>query len=100
MKNTLIALLTIILLAVSSVAFAAEYSLCYAMEYDNILLASLLLFATAKDGDLSEVKRWLGEGADVNGNDEDDKAALMLAAENGKIEVVQLLLGKGGGFES
>ena len=79
MKNTFVALLTIILLAVSPVAFAAECPLCKAVG----------------NGNLSEVKRLLDNGADVNYENKHGLAVLDLAAFNGYSEVVKLLLDNG-----
>ncbi len=79
MKNTLIALLTIVLLAVSPVAFAKECPLCVAAENGNLL----------------KVKMLLENGANVNDGEEYDMTALMLTAANGHIEVVKLLLENG-----
>ncbi len=80
MKNTFITLITIILLAVSPVAFAAdECPLCYA----------------AGTGNLSEVKRLLDKGADVNTGNQYGTKALMWAAANGEREITKLLLYNG-----
>ncbi len=78
MKNTLIALLTIVLLAVSPVTVAAECPLCDA----------------AKNGDLSEVKRLLDNGADVRTR-VSYWTPLIEAAREGHSEVAKLLLDNG-----
>ncbi len=78
MKNTIVALITI-LLAVSPVAFAAECPLCDA----------------AKKGNLSEVKRLLDNGAEVNYENKNGLTVLDLAAFNGYSKVVKLLLDNG-----
>ncbi len=80
MKNTIIALITIILLAVSSVAFAKECPICDA----------------AFIGNLSEVKKLLNEGADVNAtNNDNDWTALIGAALEGHSEITKVLLDNG-----
>ncbi len=80
MKNTFITLLTIILLAVSPITFAAEECpLCEA----------------AKNNDVSEVKRLLDNGADVDNMNKGGGVALMHAAQKGHNEIVKLLLGNG-----
>ncbi len=63
MKNTF-ALFSLMLLAVSSVVIDAGFSL------GDILLASSLLIAAAKKGDLSEIKKLIDGGDDVNCEDE------------------------------
>ncbi len=65
MKNTLITLLTIILLAVLSAAFAFGCPLCVA----------------AADGNVSEVERLLDNGADVNDEGKYGFTALIMGVE-------------------
>ena len=86
MKNTLITLFTIILLAISSVALAAEFSL------GDILLATFPLLVAVRDDKVSEIKRLLDEGADVNDEEKGGLTALILAAFKGRGEIVKLLL--------
>ncbi len=95
MKNIVITLFFVILLAAAPVAFAAECPLCYAIEYDNILLAFLPLFVAAREGNLSEVKRLLDGGVNVNERDEKGVTALLGAAAKGQYEVAKFLLKKG-----
>ncbi len=76
MKNTFIALCSLILLAVSLAACSAECPLCDAAE----------------DGNLSEVKRLLDEGANVNDKNEDGLMAFNLAKELGHGKVAKVLL--------
>ena len=46
-------------------------------------------------GELAEVEKSLANGADVNSADEEGYSALHAAAENGYLDVVKLLVGKG-----
>ncbi len=79
MKKTIVALFPLILLAVSPVAFAAECPLCDA----------------AYDGNLSEVKILIDNGANVNATNENGWTSLIIASEYGQSEVAKLLLGNG-----
>ncbi len=79
MKNTLIALLTIILLAVSPVAFAAGCSLC----------------EPVKKGNLPAIKRLLDKNAKVNAKDLNGYTPLMWAARTSKNDILNLLLSHG-----
>ncbi len=79
MKNKFIALFSLILLAVSPIAFAAECPLCDA----------------AYDGNLSEVKILIDNGANVNATNENGWTSLIIASEYGQSEVAKLLLGNG-----
>ncbi len=79
MKNIFIALVSIILLAVYSVAIAAECPLCDA----------------AYDGNLSEVERLLDNEADANAMDEFGGTPLILAAWSAQSKVAKLLLDNG-----
>ncbi len=79
MKNTLIALLTIILLAVSPVAFAAGCSLC----------------EPVKKGNLPAIKRLLDKNAKVNAKDLNGYTPLMWAARASKNDILNLLLSRG-----
>ncbi len=93
MKKALIALLTIVLLAVSSVAFAAELSFgdIWAVSFAAILP----LIVAAGDGNLSEVKRLLDNGANANDKDENGVTAIINAVWKGQNEVVKVLLEHG-----
>ena len=51
-----------------------------------------LLVRAAEAGDAQLVARLLGEGRDVNEADENGWPALVLASQNGHVEVVRLLL--------
>ncbi len=84
MKKTFITLFVIVL-AASSVAIAAEVSL------GDILLAALPLFVAVKKGNLSEIKRLLDDGVDVNAPNEDGITVLMVAVLVGYNEVKLLL---------
>ncbi|MGU9951689.1 MAG: ankyrin repeat domain-containing protein [Gammaproteobacteria bacterium WSBS_2016_MAG_OTU1] len=92
MKSAVVALLTIILLAVVSSAFVAGLSL------GDILLATLPLFVAAQNGDLSEVERLLGEGTDVDAKDSSWGDTILIwvikFTSKNKIEMVKLLLSK------
>ena len=46
-------------------------------------------------GDVAEVKKVLASGVDVNQTDDEGYSALQAAAENGYLDVVQLLVKKG-----
>ena len=116
MKNTIIALLTIVLLAVSSVAFAAEFSLgdigavsfaavsplIFALAKGNLSKAKELLDDWGKEEDrydiitkteIKEAKLLLKHNAGYM--DENSPTALMLAAMKGQIEAVKFLLKHG-----
>ncbi len=94
MKNT-IALITIILL-VLPVAFAAVFSFGEILAVSPVALAVLpSLFVAAKEGNLSEVKRLLENGANVNCENKLGWTALMLAAWKGHSEVAKVLLDNG-----
>jgi ankyrin repeat protein len=53
------------------------------------------LVRAAREGDLKEVIRLLGQGADVNAGGKRDRTALMAAARGGSLEIVKLLIKKG-----
>ena len=55
-----------------------------------------LLVRAAEAGDAQLVARLLGEGRDVNEADEFGCTALMMASEDGHVEVVRLLLARQG----
>ncbi len=57
--------------------------------------AELALPTAAMLGDLAEVQRLVGAGADVNEQDSDGWTPLMYAAQKGRLEVAKLLLEKG-----
>lgn len=48
-----------------------------------------------RHGDVSDLRRLLGAGADVNARDERGQTALMIAAHRGQPDVVRELLGAG-----
>jgi ankyrin repeat protein len=54
------------------------------------------LWSAAEAGDAQLVARLLGEGRDVNEADETGCTALILASENGQVELVRLLLARKG----
>ncbi|MGU9950839.1 MAG: ankyrin repeat domain-containing protein [Gammaproteobacteria bacterium WSBS_2016_MAG_OTU1] len=112
MKNTFIALLTIVLLVVSPVAFAAECPLCVAAENGNLSEVKRLLhndvdvndenkngwtdlMGAAGEGYREVAKLSLDKGANVNDENKNGWTALMGAAGEGHREVVKLLLDKG-----
>ena len=53
------------------------------------------LLKACKKGNLEEVERLLGQGADIEAKDDDGKTALMLAAIMGHTETENLLREKG-----
>jgi ankyrin repeat protein len=57
--------------------------------------AELTLPTAAMIGDLAEVQRLVGSGADVNEQDSGGWTPLMYAAQKGRLEVAELLLEKG-----
>ncbi len=57
--------------------------------------SKMTLAAAAALGDVEEVKRLLGDGADVNARDKSGGTPLMAASQSGNLEVVKLLLEKG-----
>ncbi len=83
MKNTF-ALFSLMLLAVSLVAFDAGFSL------GDILLASLLLIVAATDGNLSKIKELLYDGVDVNRENKEGMTALIWAKNLGHSEVAKV----------
>ena len=56
------------------------------------------LINAAWRNDLSEVKRLLAAGAEVNAESKDGDTALIIASENGNIEMVKALIDKGANF--
>jgi ankyrin repeat protein len=56
---------------------------------------STSLLKVAEQGDLTKTRTLLGEGADPNEEDEQGMTPLMLAAENGHIEIVRELVNHG-----
>ena len=54
------------------------------------------LLEAASNGDLAEVERLIEIGAVVNSRDEDGYTALMWAADEGRLDVVQLFVDNGG----
>ncbi len=112
MKNKFIALFSLILLAVSPVAFAAECPLCVAAENGNLSEVKRLLhndvdvndenkngwtdlMGAAGEGYREVAKLSLDKGANVNDENKNGWTALMGAAGEGHREVVKLLLDKG-----
>ncbi len=97
MKNTFV-LLTIILLALSLIAFAATFPLFYSAEYSDILAVLPVTFAAlcplceaVKKGDLSEeIKKLLKE--DVNHKCKEHLTVLMVAVIFGQCKVAKFLL--------
>ena len=55
----------------------------------------LQLLLWASDGDISEVKAWLADGANPNAADDDGRTALIYAAYKGHAEVAKVLLDGG-----
>ena len=57
--------------------------------------ADVSIQEAALNGQMNQVMKLLGEGADVNMKDEDGRTALMYAAYNGHVEVIKKLIEKG-----
>lgn len=53
------------------------------------------LLDAAKSGDAAAAKRFIAEGAEVNGRGPESTTALMFAAGAGHIEIVKMLISKG-----
>ena len=62
-------------------------------DEEELHLPELVYWASL--GELSEVKKSLENGVDVNSKDDDGYSALHAAAENGYLDVVKLLVEKG-----
>ena len=60
---------------------------------EELHLPELVYWASL--GELAEVEKSLANGTDVNSADEEGYSALHAAAENGYLDVVKLLVGKG-----
>jgi ankyrin repeat protein len=60
---------------------------------EELHLPELVYWASL--GELAEVEKSLANGADINSADEEGYSALHAAAENGYLDVVKLLVGKG-----
>lgn len=60
---------------------------------EELSLPELIYWASL--GDLDQVKQLLLEGQDPNQADDEGYSALQAAAENGHLEIVKLLVGKG-----
>jgi ankyrin repeat protein len=58
------------------------------------------LFEAAKENNVSEVRRLLSNGADVNANDQNGITALHKAIDKGHAQVVKELLDHGAGIEA
>lgn len=63
-------------------------------EHDEELHLPELVYWSSL-GDVTEVAKSLDQGSDVNTTDEEGYSALQAAAENGYLDVVELLVSKG-----
>ena len=54
-----------------------------------------VFFQSVKSGDYAEVKRLIGEGVDVNAQNNDGWTALMLASDQENPEIAKLLIDEG-----
>ena len=69
-------------------------------EEKTVVNPDVLLLKSARNGNISEVKRLIKEGVDVNTQDNEGRTALMLTSYFGQTEVTKLLLEQGADIEA